>query len=164
MNARCTARNLYRNSVCRRPADEPSWTSAAPAADTCGQLGVTLLPGSGAVAPVSPTPVLGAAAAAGAGPSTNSSIDGSGPGGTGGSTGSQQPQTCTAAACPHAEEVSVPSRLQDLLLRGSPAGAAAPPPPLLVNRAPLLGEGSGVWLLAPNQTLLQLVRVSEFVR
>ncbi|KAG2423038.1 hypothetical protein HXX76_015554 [Chlamydomonas incerta] len=131
------------------------------APDTCGRLGAALLPGSGSVAPASPDPAVPAAArAAGVGASSNGSTgDGSS---TGGTAAPQWPRDCTAAACPYAQEVSVPAALRGLLQGSLEATATAQP--LLVNRAPLLGEGSAVWVLAPNRTLLQLVRVSEFVR
>ncbi|KAG2434341.1 hypothetical protein HYH02_012359 [Chlamydomonas schloesseri] len=147
-----------------------------------GQLGAAPLPGSSSsyVVPPAPPPATPAAAQ----PSSPASADGGGssssggasPGGGGGGSGvtalQQRPlRQCSAATCPHAREEVVAPTLQALLSAGGgnrDSNASPPQPtqplPLLVNRAPLLGEASNVWVLAPDRTLLQLLRTSEFVR
>ncbi len=47
---------------------------------------------------------------------------------------------------------------------GSPAEQAAAASALLVNRAPLVGDGANVWMLGQGQSVDDFIRVDDFLR
>ena len=116
-----------------------------------GQLGVAPLPGSAYVVPAD---TASSKQAGGAAASSSALLP------------------CNASLCPHA--AAMPDAALQLVtaLTAPPSGSASPGPPQpqpqpaqpppLVNRAPLLGEASNVWVLAAWQAADDLIRLDDY--
>ncbi|KAG2494400.1 hypothetical protein HYH03_007452 [Edaphochlamys debaryana] len=105
--------------------------------DVSGKLGAALLPGSAVVVSTAPN----------------------------GSAPSQQLQPCSPLRCPHADahgegELSALAAV----MRPGPQQSVAGLAPVLVNRAPLMGEAGNIWRLATGPGSERTMLVGEFLR